>query len=155
MSDCPYIKIHGDKVLGILKMYSRMGAYPLDSTSVFDTYEKMIEYINEPGSYAYPGQIIAVANGTIDATNGDKDYTIYVIKSDRSVQVVNADGTGTVDIPTATKDKLGMVKLSDKSTVNGVSVNESGQLVINSVSINNIIQESGDELILQCGDGSL
>ena len=122
MSESSYTKIHGDKVLGILKMYSRMGAYPLDSTSVFDTYEKMIEYINEPGSYAYPGQIIALANGTIDATIGDKAYTIYVIKSDKSVQIVNADGTD-ADIITSVDDNE-FILMDKKLTIGTINQNK-------------------------------
>ena len=86
MATLPYVELNPNKVFGALKMYSRIGAFPLDPTSVFNTKAEVEAYINETGSYAYAGQVIAVANGTVGADNGSKDYALYVIRSDKSLQ---------------------------------------------------------------------
>ena len=88
MAVLPYLTGNEDKVLGIMKMYSRMGAYPLDGTSVFNTKEELLEYIAEAGSYAYPGQVVAVANGDVANSTHTGDYSLYIIKSDRSIQEI-------------------------------------------------------------------
>ena len=100
MATLPYVTKNPNKVFGALKMYSRVGAFPLDPTSVFETVADVQSYINETGSYAYAGQVIAVANGTIDATNGSKDYSLYVIRSDKSLQKLG-DNMIFADIATA------------------------------------------------------
>jgi len=88
MANLPYVTGNESKVLGIMKMYSRMGAYPLDATSVFNTKAELEAYINETGSYAYAGQVVAVANGEIGSANGAKNYTLYIIRSDKTVQEI-------------------------------------------------------------------
>ena len=47
MANLPYTSGNENKVLGILKMYSRMGAYPLDATSVFNSKADLEAYIAE------------------------------------------------------------------------------------------------------------
>lgn len=71
-------------------LYShRMYAGPLDDTQVWNTLADLQEYIKMPGTYAYPGQVVTVANGTVDTTNGQKDYDTYIIRSDMSLQKVS------------------------------------------------------------------
>lgn len=71
-------------------LYShRMYAGPLDDTQVWNTLEDLQAYITMPGTYAYPGQTVTVANGTVDSTNGKKDYDTYIIRSDMSLQKVS------------------------------------------------------------------
>jgi len=98
MANLPYITEFPNKIFSALKMYSRVGAFPLDPTSVVNTKADLESYINETGSYAYPGQVVSVANGTTAAENGVKDYSLYVIRSDRSVQKVG----GTIAFETLT-----------------------------------------------------
>ena len=93
MANLPYVSGNESKVLGILKMYSRMGAYPLDATSVFNTKADLEAYINEAGSYAYAGQVVAVANGNVTDTTHDDDYSLYIIKSDKTVQEIGKNLT--------------------------------------------------------------
>ena len=93
MANLPYIDGNESKVLGLLKMYSRMGAFPLDATSVFNTKEDLLAYINETGSYAYPGQVVAVANGDVTNIAHDDDYSLYIIRSDRTIQEIGKNLT--------------------------------------------------------------
>ena len=93
MANFPYINENENLVLGLLKMYSRMGAFPIDPTSVFNNKDEVLAYINEPGSYAYPGQIIAVANGDISNNIQDTDYSLCIIKSDKSIQEIGKNLT--------------------------------------------------------------
>ena len=88
MANLPYVNLQSEKVLGIMKMYSRMGAYPLDATSVFASVEDLLAYISEAGSYAYAGQIVAVANGDVSDAADKSDYSIYVIRSDKTIQEI-------------------------------------------------------------------
>lgn len=111
MSNCPYEEKNSDRIIGILKMYSRLGPYPLDSSSVFNTYEEMMLYINEEGSHAYPGQVIAVANGTVDPGNGDTNFSLYVVKSNKTAQEIGA-GSGSSD------NTSGIQSVSDEFEVN-------------------------------------
>jgi len=96
MANLPYITGNESKVLGIMKMYSRMGAYPLDATSVFNTKAELEAYINETGSYAYPGQVVAVANKETDGVTDSTytgDYSLYVIRSNKTVQEIGKNLT--------------------------------------------------------------
>ena len=76
-------------LLNALNYYHRNYAAPIDDTMVWNTKEDLEAYIAISGSYAYAGQVVAVANGTIDASNGAKDYSLYVIRSDMSLQSVS------------------------------------------------------------------
>ena len=67
----------------------RMYAGPLDDTQVWNTVEDVQEYLSMEGSFAYPGQIVSVANGTVEEGNGSKDYSLYVVRSDKSLQQIN------------------------------------------------------------------
>ena len=91
MANLPYITAFSNKIFSALKMYSRVGAFPLDPTSVLNTRDDLVSYITEKGSYAYAGQVVSVANGTTDAANGSKNYSLYVIRSDKSVQKIGAN----------------------------------------------------------------
>ena len=84
-----YEELYPDRITGALKMYSRLGSFPLDSSSVFNTHLELIDYVNAPGSYAYGGQLVAVANGTVGEPNGAKDYSFYAIRSDKSIQTLS------------------------------------------------------------------
>lgn len=63
------------------KGYQRMGAFPLDGTSVFDTLAELEAYALT--AVAYTGQVCSVGE------------TVYVIKADKSVTPV---GGGDVSI---------------------------------------------------------
>ena len=90
MSLYPYIDKYPELVTGVIKMYQRMGPYPMDPSTVFETKEDLLEYVNMKGSYAYPGQIVVVTNGPIDSWNPSM-YTPYIIKSDKTVQPLLGD----------------------------------------------------------------
>ena len=101
MANLPYINGNENKVLGMLKMYARMGQFPLDPTSVFNTKEELLEYINEPGSYAYPGQVVAVANGDINNAELTNDYSLFIIRSDKTPQELGKNLTfSSIDLAT-------------------------------------------------------
>ena len=94
MANLPYITANPNKIFSALKMYSRAGNFPLDPTSVFDTKADAEAYIAEDGSYAYAGQVLAVANGTMaaaGATDDGVDFTLYVIRKDMSLQEIGRD----------------------------------------------------------------
>ena len=94
MAKLPYIDLNPNKIFSALKMYSRAGNFPLDPTSVFNTKEDAEAYISEAGSYAYAGQLLAVANGTMSTsspTDDGVDFTIYVIRKDMTLQEVGRD----------------------------------------------------------------
>lgn len=51
--------------------FARTEKAPLDSKSVFQTYQSLIDYIDDPvSSTAYPGQIVAVTADTDETKNG-------------------------------------------------------------------------------------
>lgn len=60
------------------KGYSRMGAFPLDGTSVFATLAELEAYALTP--VAYTGQVCSVGED------------VYVIKSDKTVKLVGGSG---------------------------------------------------------------
>ena len=94
MANFPYITANPNKIFSALKMYSRAGNFPLDPTSVFDTKADAEAYIAEEGSYAYAGQVLAVANGTMAASNATDDgvdFTLYVIRKDMTLQEIGRD----------------------------------------------------------------
>ena len=91
MANLPYGQ-DSAQIFATYKTYARGGAFPLDDSSVFNTKADLDAYINEEGSYAYAGQIVAVANGSIDGeTNGSKEYSVYVIRSDKSLQKIGTN----------------------------------------------------------------
>ena len=87
MSLC-YAEKYKNALFSELKMRVRTNPIPLDPSAIFDTYLEMEEYLAGPTSYA--GQVIAVANGSIDISNGNKDYGLYIIRSDKSIQAINS-----------------------------------------------------------------
>ncbi len=90
MATLPFVTENPNKVFSALKMYSRAGQFPLDPTSVFETKAQAEAYINETGSYAYAGQVLAVLNGTL-STKDSVDVTLYVIRKDRTLQEMGRD----------------------------------------------------------------
>ncbi len=78
-----------NRIHSSLLINHRMYSGPLDDTSVWNTFEELKTYIEMPGTYAYPGQIVTVANGTVEKSNGQKDYDTYIIRSDMSLQKVS------------------------------------------------------------------
>ena len=110
MANLPYTSGNESKVLGILKMYSRMGAYPLDATSVFNTKQDLLDYISEKGSYAYPGQVVAVANGSVSDAEHTDDYSLYIIRSDKTIQEIGKNLTFSSD-----DDALAFIKENGES----------------------------------------
>lgn len=61
--------------------FKRQDSFPLDSTSLFNSMESALEYVNKPNSTAYGGQIISIKN--------DSTYNVYVVQNieDRKVLV--------------------------------------------------------------------
>ena len=51
MATLPYVVNNPGKNIGFMKMFTRMGAYPLDASSVFNSRAELEAYINEAGSY--------------------------------------------------------------------------------------------------------
>lgn len=64
-------------------------------------------------------------------------------------QTLEMSEEGIVDIPVATQDQLGVVKSSDKD--NRVSIDENGEMVINGISQDKIVQDEDDVMIFDCG----
>lgn len=114
MARTPYKELYPNNIFTALKMYERTGAWPLDPSSVFDTVEELQAYIDEEGSYAYPGQVVTVANGTINESNGQTNYTAYVIRSDMSIQSISSvegqeiDWNSIINIPEGLDTKKNM-----------------------------------------------
>lgn len=52
--------------------FKRQDAFPLDNTSLFNSMEAALQYINKPNSTAYGGQIISI--------NDNGSYSIYVVQ---------------------------------------------------------------------------
>lgn len=88
MATNPYLSKMPQYAFNALTFNHRNGAYPMDDTSVWNTKAQFVEYLEEEGSYAYAGQIVSIANGTIDAENGSKDYSLAIVRSDGSYQMV-------------------------------------------------------------------
>ena len=88
MATNPYLSKMPQYAFNALTFNHRNGAYPLDDTSVWNTKAQFVEYLEEAGTYAYAGQIVAIANGSIDAENGSKDYSLAIVRSDGSCQMV-------------------------------------------------------------------
>lgn len=88
MATNPYLSKMPQYAFNALTFNHRNGAYPMDDTSVWNTKAQFVEYLKEAGSYAYAGQIVSIANGTIDAENGSKDYSLAIVRSDGSYQMV-------------------------------------------------------------------
>ena len=88
MATNPYLSKMPQYAFNALTFNHRNGAYPLDDTSVWNTKAQFVEYLEEAGTYAYAGQIVAIANGSIDADNGSKDYSLAIVRSDGSCQMV-------------------------------------------------------------------
>lgn len=88
MATNPYLTKMPQYAFNALTFYHRNGAYPLDDTSVWESKDQFVTYLNEAGTYAYAGQLVTIANGSIEDTNGDKDYSIAIVRSDGSYQIV-------------------------------------------------------------------
>ena len=88
MATNPYLSKMPQYAFNALTFNHRNGAYPLDDTSVWNTKAQFVEYLEEAGTYAYAGQIVAIANGSVDAENGSKDYSLAIVRSDGSCQMV-------------------------------------------------------------------
>lgn len=56
-----------------------------------------------------------------------------------------------VTIPKATATKLGLVKGSAADAENKVSVDSKGEMTVNNINVNKLVQTKGDTLILNCG----
>lgn len=88
MAEYPYISKYPKRVVDVVRMYHRLGPYPLDPSSVFSTYDEMKAYVESEDSYAYPGQLITVANGDIFDDTNDKDFSLYVVKANKTIQPI-------------------------------------------------------------------
>lgn len=84
-----YQELYPEKLLSALTYIHREYAAPIDDTSVWNTLEDLQAYLNMPGSYAYPGQIVAVANGGVNAGD-DTEFSIYLIRGDKSLQPLSS-----------------------------------------------------------------
>lgn len=80
-------------LLNALNFFHRNYAAPIDDTMVWDTVEDLQAYISAAGSYAYVGQVVSVANGTVAPENGAKDFDLYIIRADKSLQKVSGTKT--------------------------------------------------------------
>ena len=88
MATNPYLTKLPQFAFNELTFKHRNGAYPLDDTSVWNTKSQFVEYLEETGTYAYAGQLVTIANGTIEESNGAKDYSLAVVRSDGSCQMI-------------------------------------------------------------------
>lgn len=57
-----------------------------------------------------------------------------------------------INIPISSDESLGVVKSSSKD--NMVSVNDTGEMEVNSINVNKLIQTEGETLILECGNAT-
>lgn len=88
MATNPYLTKLPQFAFNELTFKHRNGAYPLDDTSVWNTKAQFVEYLEETGTYAYAGQLVTIANGSIEESNGAKDYSLAVVRSDGSCQMI-------------------------------------------------------------------
>lgn len=87
MPKYPYVNKYPKRVVDVVRMQHRLGPYPLDPSTVFNTYDDLKEYVETEGTYAYPGQVVAVANGDV-FSKSPADFSLYVIKADREIQPI-------------------------------------------------------------------
>lgn len=101
MATNPYLTKLPQFAFNELTFKHRNGAYPLDDTSVWNTKSQFVEYLEETGTYAYAGQLVTIANGTIDDSNGAKDYSLAVVRSDGSCQMIGEHSFESYEAATA------------------------------------------------------
>lgn len=82
---------HEANLLNALNFFHRSGNYPLDDTSVWSTLADFEAYLNEDGSYRYPGQLVAVTNGDAYDETNNKDVTLVAVRPDGTPQIIGAE----------------------------------------------------------------
>lgn len=85
------------------------------------------------------GKVPSGAANLVDYINQQTSIKIKV--NDSILNPVN----GIVEIPLATQERYGLVKGSDE-----IVIGDDGALSVSSVNVNKLIQNEGDELILEC-----
>lgn len=88
MANNPTMDKHKANLLNALNFYHRNGSYPLDDTSVWSSEAEFQKYLNEDGSYRYPGQLVTITNGDAYDSTNDKDVTLVVVRSDGTYQII-------------------------------------------------------------------
>lgn len=91
MATNPTMQNHGANLLNALNFYHRNGAYPLDDTSVWSSEDDFRAYLDEAGSYRYPGQLVSITNGDAYDEANDKDVTLAVVRPNGTYQVVGSE----------------------------------------------------------------
>ena len=91
MATNPTMTNHSANLLNALNFYHRNGTYPLDDTSVWSSIEDFNGYVEEVGSYRYPGQLVSITNGDAYSEDNDNDITFAVVRSDGSIQKVGCE----------------------------------------------------------------
>lgn len=91
MANNPTMTNKAEFLLNALTYFHRNGQYPLDDTSLWNTLADFTSYIQEAGSYRYPGQLVSITNG--DAYDGsvDKDVTLAIVRPNGTVQKVGSE----------------------------------------------------------------
>lgn len=91
MATNPTMTNHSANLLNALNFYHRNGTYPLDDTSVWSTIEDFQGYVEESGSYRYPGQLVSITNGDAYDDGNSNDISFAVVRSDGSIQKVGCE----------------------------------------------------------------
>lgn len=91
MANNPTMTNKAEFLLNALTYFHRNGQYPLDDTSLWNTLADFTSYIQEAGSYRYPGQLVSITNGDAYDDSNNKNVTLAIVKPDGSVQKVGSE----------------------------------------------------------------
>ena len=101
MANNPTMEAHAANLLNALNFYHRNGQYPLDDTSLWNTLAEFQSYIQEAGSYRYPGQLVTITNGDAYDESNDKIVSMAIVRPNGEVQKVGEemifDSTGAAE----------------------------------------------------------
>ena len=91
MANNPTMTEHSANLLNALNFYHRNGQYPLDDTSLWNTLAEFQSYIQETGSYRYPGQLVSITNGDAYDESNDKLVSLAIVRPNGEVQKVGEE----------------------------------------------------------------
>lgn len=91
MANNPTMTNKAEFLLNALTYFHRNGQYPLDDTSLWNTLADFTSYIQEAGSYRYPGQLVSITNGDAYDGSNDKDVTLAIVRPNGTVQKVGSE----------------------------------------------------------------
>lgn len=124
------------------------GFYLDDSQFIVDYNEKLVQVIGSGGTVA-PGTYLPLTGGQMKGPLILEDGGIAI--SNLSLGDVIQESINNIGI--ANNSYPGLVKSSDKQ--NYITVFNTGEMEVNSVNTNKLVQNPGDELVLQNGNSQI